>query len=115
MPTFILTGRYSLDAVRGLMAKPEDRTEAVSAVVSAAGGTFLHYWVTTGATDFVLVAEADRAEEFLAGVMTAAGYASPRAERARERSERARERSERERAERARERSETEANARARE
>ena len=76
MPTFILTGRYSVDAVRGLMAKPEDRTEAVSAVVSAAGGTFLHYWVTTGATDFVLVAEADRAEEFLAGVMTAAASGS---------------------------------------
>lgn len=76
MPTFILTGAYTLDAVRGLMAKPEDRTAAVSAVVSAAGGTLLHYWVTTGDTDFLLVAEADSAEDFLAGVMVAAASGS---------------------------------------
>jgi len=76
MPCFILTGRYTLDAVRGLMAKPEDRSAAVGAVVSAAGGKMLHYWVTTGDTDFVLVAEADRAEDFIAGVMTAAASGS---------------------------------------
>lgn len=76
MPCFILTGRYSLDAVRGLMAKPEDRSEAVAAVVSAAGGKMLHYWVTTGDTDFLLVAEADQAEDFVAGVMTAAASGS---------------------------------------
>ena len=76
MPCFILTGRYTLDAVRGLMAKPEDRSGAVGAVVSAAGGKMLHYWVTTGDTDFVLVAEADQVEDFMAGVMTAAASGS---------------------------------------
>lgn len=76
MPTFILTGRFTLETVRGLMAKPEDRSEAVGAVVSAAGGTLLHYWITSGDTDFMLVAEADRPEDFLAGVMTAAASGS---------------------------------------
>lgn len=71
MATFILTGRYTLDAVRGLMAKPEDRSGAVGAIVSAAGGKMLSYYVTTGDSDFLLIAEADRAEDFLAGVMVA--------------------------------------------
>lgn len=71
MATFILTGRFTLDAVRGLMSKPEDRTGAVGAIVDAAGGTLLHYYITTGDSDFMLVAEADGAEDFLAGVMVA--------------------------------------------
>ena len=76
MQCFILTGSFSLEAVRGLMAKPEDRSAAVGAVVTAAGGKMLHYWITTGDTDFMLVAEADRAEDFLAGVMAATASGS---------------------------------------
>jgi len=76
MATFILTGRYTLDAVRGLMSKPEDRTGAVAAIVSAAGGKMLSYYVTTGDTDFMLIAEADNAEDFLAGVMVAGASGS---------------------------------------
>lgn len=71
MATFILTGRFTLDAVRGLMSKPEDRTGSVGAIVDAAGGKLLHYYITTGDSDFMLVAEADAAEDFLAGVMVA--------------------------------------------
>jgi uncharacterized protein with GYD domain len=76
MATFILTGRYSLDAVRGLMAKPEDRTGAVAAIVNAAGGKMVSYYVTTGENDFMLVAEADAAEDFMAGVMVAGASGS---------------------------------------
>ncbi|WP_420394936.1 GYD domain-containing protein [Nioella sp.] len=76
MATFILTGRLTLDAVRGLMSKPEDRTAAVGAIVDAAGGKLLHYYITTGDSDFMLVAEADAAEDFLAGVMVAGASGS---------------------------------------
>ncbi|MGI3186885.1 GYD domain-containing protein [Nioella aestuarii] len=76
MATFILTGRQTLDAVRGLMSKPEDRTAAVATIVEAAGGKLLHYYITTGDSDFMLVAEADAAEDFLAGVMVAGASGS---------------------------------------
>ena len=72
MPTFIVTGRLTQEAVKGLAAKPEDRSEAVGKLIAAAGGKLLHYYVTTGDTDFLLVCEAPGAEAAVAATIAAA-------------------------------------------
>ena len=72
MPTFITTGRLTQEAVKGLAAKPEDRSEAVGKLIAAAGGKLLHYYVTTGDSDFMLITEASGAEVAVAACMAAA-------------------------------------------
>lgn len=72
MPKFMTTGRLSQSAIQGLAAKPEDRSEAVGKLMAAAGGKLLHYYITTGENDFMLISEADGAEAAVAAVMAAA-------------------------------------------
>jgi len=72
MATFITRGRFSQSGVQGLLAKPEDREEAVKRLVEAAGGKLVHYFVTTGDADFLLIAEGDETEMAVASAMAAA-------------------------------------------
>ena len=58
MPTFITQGRYSRDAIKGMIARPEDRAEAVAKLCEAAGGKLLSYYVTLGEYDWLIVIEA---------------------------------------------------------
>lgn len=57
MPTFIIQGRYSREALQGMIAKPEDRTAATAKTFEALGGRMLAYYVTFGPTDFLVIAE----------------------------------------------------------
>ncbi len=57
MPLFITQGRFTRDAVQGMLAKPEDRAEAVGKLVAAAGGKLLSYYMTFGEYDFLIVSE----------------------------------------------------------
>ncbi|WP_439578331.1 GYD domain-containing protein [Elioraea sp.] len=57
MPTFIVQGRYSREAIQGMIAKPEDRTAAVAKAFESVGGKLLSYYVTFGPTDFLVIAE----------------------------------------------------------
>ena len=41
MPIFITQGRFTKEAVRSLMAKPENRAESVAKLFSASGGKLL--------------------------------------------------------------------------
>ncbi len=72
MATFITRGKFSQAGVQGLLAKPEDREGAVKRLVEAAGGKLVHYFVTTGETDFLLIAEGDETEMAVASAMAAA-------------------------------------------
>lgn len=58
MPTFISTGRFSAEAAKGLVAKPEDRAKVVGKMMEAAGGKLLQYYFTTGDRDFLIIGEA---------------------------------------------------------
>ena len=49
-------GRYTRDAVRGMVARPEDRADQMSRI----GGRLINYYVTFGEYDFI--AEAPDAE-----------------------------------------------------
>ncbi|MEO3427234.1 GYD domain-containing protein [Pelagibius sp. CAU 1746] len=60
MTIYITQGHYSREAIRGMVAKPEDRAEAVADLVKAAGGKLLNYYVTFGEYDFLVVMESDK-------------------------------------------------------
>jgi uncharacterized protein with GYD domain len=57
MPLFITTGRFTPDAVKGMLAKPEDRAEAVGKLFEQSGGKLLGYYLTFGEHDFLVISE----------------------------------------------------------
>ena len=60
MTIFITQGRYTREAVEGMVNKAEDRAIAVSALAKAAGGKLPDYYVTFGEYDFVAIMESGR-------------------------------------------------------
>ena len=57
MPIYITQGRYTRDAIKGMLVKPEDRADAVSRAMSKAGGRLIGYYVTFGEYDFLTIVE----------------------------------------------------------
>src|SRR4051794_19395548 len=72
MPIFITQGRYSRDAIKGMIANPEDRAEAAGRLFAAAGGKLLSYYVTLGEYDWLIVSEFPDAQAVSAAVLAAA-------------------------------------------
>ncbi len=72
MPTFITQGRYSRDAIRGMIARPEDRADAVARLLSKAGARLIGLYFTFGEYDFLLIAEAPSETQIAAALLTAA-------------------------------------------
>ena len=72
MPIFITQGRYSRDAIKGMIANPEDRAEAASKLFEAAGGKLLAYYVTLGEYDWLIVSEFPDHQSVSAAVLAAA-------------------------------------------
>jgi uncharacterized protein with GYD domain len=76
MPIYITRGRYSAESIKNLVANPEDRQQAVSKLVEAAGAKFLNFYVTLGHYDFLLITEAPSAKEASAFIVAAAAAGS---------------------------------------
>jgi uncharacterized protein with GYD domain len=72
MPIFITQGRYTRDAIKGMIVHPEDRSEQVSRLLSKAGGRLIGHYLTFGEYDFLVIAEAP-GETQMAAVLLAAG------------------------------------------
>ena len=72
MPIFITQGRYTREAIKGMVVKPEDRAEAVGRLLSKSGGRLLGYYLTFGEYDFLTIAEAPNDIQ-MAAVLLAAG------------------------------------------
>jgi uncharacterized protein with GYD domain len=72
MPIYITQGRYTRDAIKGMIIKPEDRTDAVGRPLSKAGGKLIGHYLTFGEYDFLVIAEAP-SETQMAAVLLAAG------------------------------------------
>ena len=73
MPIYITQGRYTRDAVRGMIFKPEDRADAVGRAMAKAGGRLIGYYVTFGDYDFLSIAEAPSELQMAAVLLAAAG------------------------------------------
>ena len=73
MPIYIVQGRYTRDAIRGMIVKPEDRADAVSRLLSKAGGKLISLYVTFGEYDFMVIADVPSDVQMAAVVLAAAG------------------------------------------
>jgi uncharacterized protein with GYD domain len=72
MPIYITQGRYTREAIKGMTMRPEDRADAMSRLLSKAGGRLIAYYFTFGEFDFLVIAEAP-SETQMAAVLIAAG------------------------------------------
>lgn len=77
MPIFITQGNYTGQSFKGLIAKPEDRSEEVGKLLAAAGGKLHSLYLTFGEYDFLLVAEAPN-EKAMASALLAVGLPTSR-------------------------------------
>ena len=73
MPFYITRGNYTPQAISDLLANPQDRSEAVSALLAAAGAKLVQMYFTTGDTDFLLIAESPSEQEVLSAMLAADG------------------------------------------
>jgi uncharacterized protein with GYD domain len=65
----MLQGRYTQGAIKNLINNPEDRSKAATAVVTAAGGKLLQYFMSFGKYDFVALSEFPNDESAAASSM----------------------------------------------
>lgn len=73
MPVFVSLGRYSESAIKGMLAKPEDRSAAVAKLIEQAGGKSLAWYMLFGEYDWMTVYEMPSGKEAAAAILTAAG------------------------------------------
>src|SRR3981189_3018179 len=57
MPIYISRGRFTSDAVKGMLAKPENREEAVAKLFKSVGGRLIGWYLTFGHHDWLALAE----------------------------------------------------------
>lgn len=72
MPVYITQGRYTREAIKGMLVKPEDRADALSRLMSKAGGRLVGYYLTFGEYDFMAIAEIE-SDTMMAAALLAAG------------------------------------------
>jgi uncharacterized protein with GYD domain len=74
MPIYITQGRYTRDAIKGMIIRPEDRADAVSRLLSKAGGRLIGYYLTFGDYDFLSIAEIPSDIQAAAALLAAASH-----------------------------------------
>ena len=57
MPIYISRGRFTADAVRGMLSKAENREEAVAALFKSVGGRLIGWYLTFGRHDWLVISE----------------------------------------------------------
>jgi uncharacterized protein with GYD domain len=70
MAIYITQGRYTPDAVKGMVANPENREKAIADLMEKAGGKLLAVYFTFGEYDFLSISEAP-SEEVIASALIA--------------------------------------------
>lgn len=71
MPIYITQGRYTRDAIKGMIVRPEDRADSVARLLSKVGGRLLGYYLTFGEYDFLTIAEAPNDVQMAAALLAA--------------------------------------------
>src|ERR1700740_645840 len=76
MPIFISRGRFTSDAIKGMLAKPENREEAVAKLFKSVGGKLIGWYLTFGPHDFLAIGECLGEKAPASAVLAAAGGGS---------------------------------------
>jgi uncharacterized protein with GYD domain len=71
MPTYITQGRYTREAIKGMIVRPEDRAAEVARLLGKVGGRLIGYYVTFGEYDFLSIAEAPNDVQMAAALLAA--------------------------------------------
>lgn len=71
MPIYVSQGRYTREAVKGMIVKPEDRADAVSRLMAKAGGRLIGYYLTFGEYDFLVIADMPSETQMAAALLAA--------------------------------------------
>src|ERR1700704_2706353 len=71
MTIYISQGRYTPAAIKGMTAKPEDRSEAVTELFAAAGARLISWYLTLGPYDWLIIAEAPDEPPMISPVLAA--------------------------------------------
>lgn len=71
MAMFLYQGRYSEDAIKAMVANPQDREAAARTLIEGIGGTLHSFHFTFGDYDFAAIVECDNTA-MAAGAMAAA-------------------------------------------
>jgi uncharacterized protein with GYD domain len=57
MPSYLIQGSYTVEALQALMKKPQDRTAVVAKAVENLGGSLTGLWLSFGDQDIVALVE----------------------------------------------------------
>ena len=76
MTIYISRGRFTTDAVRGMMAKPENREDAVAKLFKSVGGKLIGWYLTFGHYDWLVIGEFPDEKTAAAAVLAAAAGGS---------------------------------------
>jgi uncharacterized protein with GYD domain len=57
MTIYISRGRFTQDAVKGMLTKPENREDAVDALFRSVGGRLISWYLTFGHHDWLAIGE----------------------------------------------------------
>src|SRR5262249_22351364 len=73
---YISRGRFTSDAIKGMLAKPENREEAVAKLFKSVGGKLIGWYLTFGHHDFLVIGEFPDEKAAASAVLAAAGGGS---------------------------------------
>ena len=76
MPIYISRGRFTSNAVKGMLSKPEDREEAVASLFKSVGGRLIGWYLTFGPFDWLVVGEFPDEKAAATAVLAAAAGGS---------------------------------------
>jgi hypothetical protein len=72
MSIYLTRGKYSPEAFKGMLAKPEDRTAAIKTFYEAAGGKVLHLWYSPMSSEVILISEGTLSQGIPLGIVSMA-------------------------------------------
>ena len=76
MTIYISRGRFTSDAVKGMVAKPENREEAVSKLCESVGGKLIGWYLTFGHHDWLAIGEFPNEKAAASAILAAAAGGS---------------------------------------
>jgi uncharacterized protein with GYD domain len=76
MSIYISRGRFTSAAIKGMLAKPENREEAVAKLYKSVGGKLISWYLTFGRHDWLAIGEFPDEKAAAAAVLAAAGGGS---------------------------------------